>query len=888
MIYAFPSTPDAPLASVGGKGRSLILMAARGLPVPPGLVLGVEFFAGWWEELRSSPEWTAFQAADATGLAAACEALKTLAEKCRFDQRQRQALEQALQGLQGETFLAVRSSSPEEDLQGSSFAGIYETLLGVARSELEGAVAGAFSSCLDHRVAVYKMEQGFDWRSPKIAVVVQELVPAEAAGVGFALDPVNNDYDVAVVTANFGLGETVVAGTVSPDTYRVDRVRQVILERQLGDKETSIFLSPSGGTEERVVSRKQEQVLTDPQVLEVARLVTRVADSYGAPMDIEWAFAEGRLFLLQARPITTHLSLPEAMVTAPGAPRRLYLDLTISVQGFLRPMSVLGTSCLSRFLKTATTQVLGRNLAEPDGSGLVLATAGRLYFNLANLFTLVPRDRFCSGFARIDPVAAQTLQLSELDPTRSANPDLKGLPLHLLWRLPDKLLAILEARLRPDSAYRRSQAAIAEHMRLMRSLAARDLPLEKLSDEVFDSTTRLVFKHMVPLLAMAQVARSKLAGLFSPEHAADVGQLDVALPGNLTVEMGLELYRLACLLPQGITREELERRLGQGHLDREFLDGWAAFLEEYGHRGPQELDIRSPRYREDPGMLLEQLVQLRAVPPGPGTPRAVYDGLQEARHEAYQRLGEAIHSRGWLQTQRFESLYQVLERLGGVRESGKFYLIYGLDLLRSRILAEARRLTEAGRLEAPEHAFDLALEDLFEAENLDLASRRRERLAFQASFERFRELPRVVDSRGRIYAPPPPEAREGEVVGNAVSSGVARGPVKVLNTPTEKPVHAGEILVARATDPGWTPLFVHAAAVVLEVGGILQHGALVAREYGKPCVVGVAGATGLWADGTWVEVDGSTGVIRTLDPDAAEGGSLQLVGPQRADEISGS
>ncbi len=836
MVHAFPGEKDVPLRVAGGKGRSLLLMAARGLPVPPGLVLGVEFFEGWWEELRGTPEWKTFLESD--DFKTTCQALKARAQQCRFSPDQHEAIGKALP--EGGLF-AVRSSSPEEDLAGSSFAGIYETILGVTPQTLEQAVATAFASCLDARVASYKQEQGFDPRSPRIAVVVQKQIAAETAGVGFSLNPITNDYDEAVLNANFGLGETVVAGLATPDTYRVDRVRKVILERHKGGKETSIFLNPEGGTDERPSPFQDDLALTDAQVLEVADLVNQVAESYSTLIDIEWAYEDAQLYLLQARPITTQLQLPPGLLTEPGEPRELFLDATISVQGLLRPLSVMGTSVLRRFLTAVTQEVFGRDLVDPDENFLVTAVCGRIYLNLTNLFGLVSRERFCSFFESMDPVAAETIRY--LDPELyPASNSLEGLKLDLLWNVPGKLLHVAEARLMPDSAYQRVMKAADEHVLALAAL--RGEPLKKAAEEVFTLTARLLFQYMVPVAVVGRLARERLKALFPTGHQDDLDKLDRALPGNVTVEMGLELNRLAQLVPEGVDARENPP------------EGWGAFLDRFGHRGPRELDIAAPRYRDQPGMLLEQLVQLRGVVD-------LHPEHKRAREEAQARLAEAIKSQGWLRTAGFNSLSKVWERLGGMRETPKFYVIKSIDMLRTKILEQARMLVDEGRLDRTEDVWDLDLADLFRP-GLDLRERRSERLAYQASFERFRELPRIIDSRGRIGNPPPRPAKPGEVAGIAISAGVARGPVKALHSPDEKPVLPGDILVARATDPGWTPLFVHAAAVVLEVGGMLQHGALVAREYGKPCVAGVANAVELWEDGTIIEVDGTAGVIRKV------------------------
>jgi pyruvate,water dikinase len=337
--------------------------------------------------------------------------------------------------------------------------------------------------------------------------------------------------------------------------------------------------------------------------------------------------------------------------------------------------------------------------------------------------------------------------------------------------------------------------------------------------------------------------------------------------------MGLALYHLSRLLPPDTTTvEAVEQGLRDGTLPAAFREAWADFLVRYGHRGPRELDIAALRYRDNPRLLLQQLAQLRQQPDdSPDTPLAIYERSQRERHEAFEALDERVHAKGWLSSKRFRSLYRVVETLGGLRETPKFYLIYALDLLRQRLLDASQALTTAGRLDRPTQVFDLVLDDLDRGladVGLDLRARAAERRAPHARVALVKQPPSVIDSRGRIFRPAPPPAREGEVVGQPVSAGVVRGPIKVLHTPDEKPLLPGEVLVAWATDPGWTPLFVNAAAVILEVGGVLQHGALVAREYGKPCVTGVDRATERFVDGTMVEVDGAAGIIRLLTPAA--------------------
>jgi phosphoenolpyruvate synthase/pyruvate phosphate dikinase len=324
LIVSFPGTGQATIAEVGGKGYSLIRMTEAGLHVPPGAVLTTKFFAPWFDAIRASSTWTALADANPETWSALCDELKRLCSDLALTTNQRETLEELRKQLpalgEGGLF-AVRSSSPEEDLVSASFAGGYETKLGVRGHGLEQALQHCFASTFDERVFVYKREHGFDVLSPRTAVVVQRQIASEVAGVGFSLNPLTNDYDEAVIDANWGLGESVVAGLASPDHFVVDKVSGKLVQKKLGAKQLSIWLGREGGTVEREGYRSTDLTLSEAQLGELVDVLCRIEELYGQPTDIEWAYAEGRLHVLQARPITTYVPLPPEMVTNPGERR---------------------------------------------------------------------------------------------------------------------------------------------------------------------------------------------------------------------------------------------------------------------------------------------------------------------------------------------------------------------------------------------------------------------------------------------------------------------------------------------------------------------------------------------------------------------------------------
>ncbi len=320
---------DALPAEIGGKAASLVRLAQAGFRVPEGVVLPVGWFDPWWKELRSTDVWSAFERADGGPWGEHCAALQAAASALSCTEQMDSGLDE-VRGLveswgNGAT-CAVRSSSPEEDLEAASFAGGYVTVLGVRPEDLEKAVRDCFVSALDERVFVYKQQHGFDVRRPRIAVLVQRQVDSEVAGVAFSLNPINNDFDEAVIDASFGLGETVVSGEVTPDHFVVDKPGRKILEQRLGSKGVSRRVGGGGGVELSERDRSEEASLSDERVLELVDVLGRVEKLYGVPVDVEWAWADGVLHLLQARPVTTYVPLPPEMLTEPGARRRLYVD----------------------------------------------------------------------------------------------------------------------------------------------------------------------------------------------------------------------------------------------------------------------------------------------------------------------------------------------------------------------------------------------------------------------------------------------------------------------------------------------------------------------------------------------------------------------------------
>jgi pyruvate,water dikinase len=874
LAHSFSTDKTPELAQVGGKAMSLIFMTQHGLPVPPGFVLTVAFFEPWLEHIKQTPEWAQALSGSPQDLKQNTTVVKALCHSLELDDTRRKALAEALETLKtdGQTLLvAVRSSSPEEDLEELSFAGGYETTLGVTEETLQEALRRSFASCFDERVFRYKEEHRIPVDQPRIAVIVQRQIAADTAGVAFSLNPINNCYDEAVINANFGLGESVVSGMVSPDSFTVDKVSRTILERKTGKKETSAWLASDGGIYQEPASARSQLCLSDTQVLELTDLLVKVEDYYKKPIDIEWAFADRKLYLLQARPITAYIPLPKDLITAPGEPKHLYNDQTLIKWGMQEPLSVMGTE----YIGMANTKMLQFSISPDIGPDVIdqirRAAGGRSYVLISNSLKMQKKERVVGATRQMDALTADILvnvNEAEYGPKKLPK-NLRGIMLKTIGNNLGTFKRSLQAYRKPDEF---KQMYLKEVEQLHKDLEAeteKPLSMREFAERTMDRMLAYM-DVFAPTLIATEIARARIKRLFKgEEHKDKVLYLERALPNNVTIEMGLAMYRLSGFeeIKECASGEVFASKLEQRAFSPEFLRAWDAFMKTYGFRSPMEMDPAASRFYERPVQFFEQLRTMAESTSIEHNPQAIFDKAKDERQRAYEELFQIAQTKGKRKAKQFAKDYHIFVEFRGLREAGKYYFVMVADMLRKRVLTAAQSLVDAGRLDHPAQVFDLKLGELDRGiadPSVDLRALAEKNTRFLKKLQHVREFPRIIDSRGKILRPPKKEVGEGELAGEPISTGVIQGKVKVLHKPDEKPVLPGEILVARATDPGWTPLFINAGGVILEVGGMLQHGALVAREYGKPCVAGIENATFIFQDGQMVELDGASGIVRLL------------------------
>jgi pyruvate,water dikinase len=881
---------DISLDLGGGKGANLARLLAAGFPVPGGLIITTRAYQMFVaaNELETSTLETARNAHpdDLGSLDEASRIIRGRFEAGLMPPELRQVIGRAYASLGGPP-VAVRSSATTEDLPEASFAGQQDTFLNVAGEEaLIKAVVLCWSSLWTARAIGYRSRNGIDHQIAALAVVVQEMVASEVSGVLFTANPLTGRRTETVIDATMGLGEALVSGQVDPDHYVVDPAGGRILKKTLGQKQLAIRAKPGGGTGPVTEDAAGKQALPDATIRELAALGQRVARLFGMPQDIEWAWANQKLYLVQSRPITSLFPIPEGMASEP-------LQVLVSfgaVQGMLDPITPLGRDVLVSFPEN-----LGRLFGLEQRSitqRLFAVAAERLFINVTGALRR-PRARqlIRSALKVAEPEIGQVLEQILSEPALA--PQRKPIRLRTVARsMPFLLQAILNLGynlLRPEAGRRRIQRrieAVVQSFR-SRSVAAGSLGERIALTNVLGRLISRLGPVLAPGLAAGLGALRLLHYLLAdlPDGERLVLETTRGLANNVTTQMDLALWRTAEVISRDPAIAGRLRQADVATLAAEFLAGklpgpaqtaLGQFLDRYGMRGIAEIDIGRPRWREDPRQLIGVLQSYLGIEDVNQAPPAVFERGAASAEKTIEALVDQLRGtrHGWLKSRLARWAARRVRELAGLRESPKFTAIRLLGILRQSLQAAGRELTAASMLAQPDDIFFLHLTEIQElAERQERDCRdliEARRIAYEREMRR-RQVPRVLLSDGRTYFDAGTSARsaaDGAIVGSPVSPGIAEGSVRVVFDPHSAQLAPGEILVCRGTDPAWTPLFLSAAGLVMEVGGLMTHGSVVAREYGIPAVVGVHQATTRLKTGQRVRIDGSRGSVDILNDGA--------------------
>lgn len=850
MIFNFTDKAVPSLSKIGGKAKALMETTNAGFKVPEGFVLSVNFFDEWLSKIKGSEQ---FKLVLEKTEKDHCDALKALALDMTLSETQMNMLKSSIDAIDGDWF-AVRSSSPEEDLKGTSFAGMYETYLGVKRDDLEKYIVKAFASCFDYRVMLYKVQQSIGLENTSIAIVIQRLIQSDVSGVGFSMNPLNNAYDEVLINASFGLGEAIVSGIVTPDTYVVDTASNNILDKKINHKEIGLFLN-QGSVIELQVESPMKSALNEKQIYELTSMIKDCESHYDMPMDLEWAYENGMLYLLQARPITTHLPLFKELLTQPGEPKKFYIDLMILTQGVDESMSVLGLEIWSKMLHEV------KGMMSPDLNGTVPAIHGREYLSITAYQKLVGKKNAKKLLNTYDGNIKRIIEAIDFDNhTFKGKPEgTKGFAKKSLKRLFKMLPGFFRAQFIDYNKAIEDYKNHAEELMQKIDVMSSESRFEDLANQAYESIN--VIMEKISLIFVGMIAEQTLKKIFKGDDIEnELIALNMDLDGNPTSEMGKLLFGMASSseLKRIDSRELFVELIKKRAFNEKFLSLYDEFIKNHSFRGFKEIDVASTRIYEDIGILYDKLIAIN-------TEENQILSVKERRDEAYNKLLALATEKG--KRKKFIKATERLKATFGYREHPKYMIVYLLTKLHKIALEIGEKWTLDGRLESAYHIFDLKVSDITrgqEDSGYDLKSKRDGYLKGYESVKHVSDWPLVIDSRGKIYKPKL-DLADGDIVGDSIAPGIVTGRAKVLKTPYEKPLNSGEILITRATEPSWTPIFTNAAGVVMEIGGPLQHGGIIAREYGIPCVSGLIGIMDILKDGDLIEVDGNNGVVRILE-----------------------
>ncbi len=851
ILWLMPRLPAPARGLVGPKAVSLCALRRLGMRVPPCFFLTTTAFREHLEANGLRPQISA----RLDQMPGAVEEIRHLIARAPLTDSLREQIAAAYRRL-GASTVAVRSSATAEDLPGHSFAGQYETILGVASpDECCEAVKKCWGSLWTQRAFEYRQRNGIDHPQVEMAVIVQQQIEPEAAGVAFSLDPVTGSRSRIVIESCRGLGEALVSGQVQPDRILLRKKNQALIRQNLVAKEPSLDLR---------FARK------------LGRYVRQIERRLGSPQDVEWAIRDGKMWFLQARPIT---ALPEPK---PWEDRQVWTNLNSGevAPDVMTPMTYSVIMLMFQPLFGPIFRLFGAHISQNPPAGLV---AGRVYFNintgLAAARPFISPAKAAALNSAFGGQQNRSFELGEFDICDEDLPDLG-----FSW---PKYIFSWPRLLRDFVAHRPSQAdAFQADFQARNDAVARFDSAAATTEECTRMVTRTLHEDMIgaallylwPGLVAASLCRKACRDWLGDQDSTLHYRLLTAQGGMADTEAGLDLWRLAALAHEDQATESVllgedgwnstHSKLTATDHGRRFLAAWDRFMATHGQHCHSELEFFSPRWAEQPdyilGLVRGYLRSLDRVNPLEKQQQLARD-REQLTEQCRRRLRNPI--KRWI----FNWSLHHMQKLTRCRENMKNEAVRLFAAYRRILLELGARLQQKGILAEREDIFFLEMAEVEPVvqgrADFDVRQRIAQRRA-EYDWNKAQTPPPVVAGR---YDPQKHVASKTDtnikvLKGIAVSPGVATGRARVITHPGDgQHVEAGEILVAPVTNPAWTPYFLPAAGVVMDMGGVLSHGAIIAREYGLPAVVNVGPASKIIQTGQTIHVDGDQGTVTILD-----------------------
>ncbi|QWG28762.1 phosphoenolpyruvate synthase [Bacillus mycoides] len=865
FVLDFQEIEKTQLSLVGGKGLNLgELSNIQGIQVPEGFCVTT---IGYEKAIEQNE---AFQALlsqlvmlkieDRAQIAEISKKIRETIMEVEIPSDVVEAVAHYLSRFGNEHAYAVRSSATAEDLPYASFAGQQDTYLNIIGKEaILQHVRKCWASLFTDRAVIYRMQNVFEHSQVSICVVVQRMVFPQASGILFTADPITCNRKVLSIDASFGLGEALVSGLVSADNYKVKEGE--IAEKMTATKKLAIYALKEGGTETKQINLAQQkiQTLTEQQILQLAQIGRQIEAYFGCPQDIEWCLVNDTFYVVQSRPITTLYPIPEAN----DQENHVYVSVGHQ-QMMTDPLKPLGMSLFQLTSFGPRFQAGGRlfvdvaqRLASPASRELLLNTIGNSEPLIKDaLTTVIERD----DFIKLLPDDEKEKSLGKSMPPTSSQPQIENDPAIVM------------------DLIKNSQASIEELKQNIQTKSGLDV-LDFILEDIQQLKKILFHPQSMAVLMAGMNASSwineKMEQWLGEKNVADT--LSQSVQNNITSEMGLALLDVADVIrPYPEVIAYLQHIEDDSFLDElvkfeggdKAQDAIYAFLNKYGMRCSGEIDITKTRWSEKPTTIIPMILNnIRDFETGAGK-RKFEAGLQEALKKEEELLERLQHlPDGKQKIEETKRMIRNIRNFIGYREYPKYGMINRYFIYKQALLKEAEQLLQNSIINEIEDIYYLTFEELHEVvctNKLDykvINNRKNE-------FKLYEKLtpPRVITSDGEIITGKykrenlPVEA----IVGLPVSSGVIEGRARVILNMEDANLEDGDILVTAFTDPGWTPLFVSIKGLVTEVGGLMTHGAVIAREYGLPAVVGVENATKLIKDGQRIRVHGTEGYIEIL------------------------
>ncbi|PAF07392.1 phosphoenolpyruvate synthase [Shouchella clausii] len=862
LVLGFQEMDEKQLLLVGGKGLNLgELSKIQGIQVPEGFCVTT---TGFQKVIKQNETFQALldqlaraKVEDRDQIGEISRKIRELILEVEIPSDVVKAVAHYLSQFGEKHAYAVRSSATAEDLPHASFAGQQDTYLNIIGKEsILQHISKCWASLFTERAVIYRMQNGFDHSQVYLSVIVQKMVFPQASGILFTADPMTSNRKVLSIDAGFGLGEALVSGLVSADCYKV-REDQIV-DKRIATKKLAIYGREEGGTETQQIDPDQQktQTLTDQQILQLARIGRQIEAHFGQPQDIEWCLTGDTFYIVQSRPITTLYPIPEAN----DQENHVYLSVGHQ-QMMTDPIKPLGLSFYLLITPAPMRKAGGRlfvdvspRLTTRAGREALLNTVGSDPLTKSALMTVIERDYIKllpNDQAAPLPGSSHTdmPEQFETDPT-----------------IVSKLI-------------KRSQTSIEQLKQNIQAKSGLDLfdfileDIEQLKKILFDPQSTAVFMAAINATTWINENMNEWLG---EKNAADT--LSLSVPHNITSEMGLALMDVADVIrPYPEVIDYLQHAKEDNFLDelvkfdggQEARNAIDAYLDKYGMRCPGEIDITRTRWSEKPITLVPMILShINNFEPNEGNRK-----FEQGRRVALEKEQELINRLkqlpdGEQKAKETKQRIDLIRNFIGYREYPKYGIVSRYFVYKQALLKEAEQLVQAGVIQEKEDIYYLTFEELHEVARTkktddQIINKRKD------EYKRYEKLtpPRVITSDGEIITGAYKQANlpANAIAGLAVSTGVIEGRARVILNIENADLEDGDILVTSFTDPGWTPLFVSIKCLVTEVGGLMTHGAVIAREYGLPAVVGVENATKLIKDGQKIRVNGTDGYVEILN-----------------------